>query len=66
MNFGSLPTKGKLGLIVGGVSEIEGLVELGFFVLIFFLKLKGIYGDHTNSIFFPSDYNCNYVLFDLC
>jgi len=51
--FGSLPTKGKLGLIVGGVLEIEGLVELGFFVLIFFLKLNGIYGDHINSILFP-------------
>jgi hypothetical protein len=54
MNFGSLPTKGKLGLTIGGVLEIEGLVELGFFVFIFFLKLKGIYGDHTNSILFPN------------
>jgi hypothetical protein len=54
MNFRSFPTKGKLGLIVGGISEIKGLVELGLFVLIFFLKLKGIYGDHMNSILFPN------------
>jgi hypothetical protein len=60
-NFGSLLAKRKLGLIVGGVSKIEGLVELGLF-FIFYLKLKGIYGDHTNSILFPNDYNCNYCL----
>jgi hypothetical protein len=36
MNLGSLPTKGKLGLIVGWVLKIEGLVELGLFVFIIF------------------------------
>jgi hypothetical protein len=64
--FCSLPAKGKLGFIVGGVLEIEGLVELGLFVLIIYLKLKGIYGDQTNIIMFPSDYNCHYMLFGLC